>query len=97
MTDRYSKEDLEHIENIESGKYVSVKNLDSLKEEYAKYAINTSEANKNISIAISERDLASLQMRAMEEGLPYQTFISSLLHKYINGRLVDVGVERKRI
>ena len=39
-----------------------------------------------------ERDLKELLKKAHEEGIPYQTFISSLLHKYINGRLIDVNV-----
>jgi predicted DNA binding CopG/RHH family protein len=38
---------------------------------------------------MSEKDLIHLQKKAMEEGLPYQTLISSVLHRYVNGRLVD--------
>jgi hypothetical protein len=44
-----------------------------------------------VSIRISERDLVKLQVRALEEGLPYQTLISSILHKYVTGRLVDTA------
>ena len=35
------------------------------------------------------KDLEAIQKRALEEGLPYQTLISSLLHKYVSGRLVE--------
>ena len=45
--------------------------------------------DKRVNIRMSEKDLVHLQKKAMEEGLPYQTLISSLLHRYINGRLVD--------
>jgi predicted DNA binding CopG/RHH family protein len=40
---------------------------------------------------ISSKDLRMLQKRALQEGLPYQTLISSLLHKYVEGRLVEQG------
>lgn len=44
---------------------------------------------RNINIRISEHDLGRLKKRAEEEGVPYQTLISSVLHKYISERLVD--------
>jgi predicted DNA binding CopG/RHH family protein len=42
-----------------------------------------------VNIRISAKDLEALQKRALEEGLPYQTLIASLLHKYVAGRLVE--------
>ncbi len=95
MDYNYSKDELDVLENIENGNYVSIQNLENAKDEYSQYAKNTYENNRNISIQISERDLNSLQMQALEEGIPYQTFITSLLHKYINGRLIDVNVKKK--
>jgi len=44
---------------------------------------------RNINIRISEHDLARLKKRAEDEGIPYQTMISSILHKYVSDRLVD--------
>jgi predicted DNA binding CopG/RHH family protein len=44
---------------------------------------------RNINIRISEHDLAQLKRRAEEEGIPYQTLISSVLHKYVTDKLVD--------
>ncbi len=61
---------------------------------YSKYAKNTCENNRNINIQISKRDFNSLQMKAMEEGIPYQSFITGLLHKYINGRLIDINIKK---
>jgi len=52
---------------------------------------------KNINIRINELDLASLKRNAEEEGIPYQTLISSVLHKYLAGRLVDEKHIRKSI
>jgi predicted DNA binding CopG/RHH family protein len=44
---------------------------------------------KNINIRINEVDLARLKQRAQEEGVPYQTLVSSVLHRYVSDRLVD--------
>jgi predicted DNA binding CopG/RHH family protein len=45
--------------------------------------------DKRVNIRITARDLTHLQRAAVEEGIPYQTFIASILHKYITGRLVE--------
>ena len=45
--------------------------------------------NKNINIRLSEMDLERIKLRADREGLPYQTLISSILHKYVSDRLID--------
>jgi predicted DNA binding CopG/RHH family protein len=51
--------------------------------------IERSRKTKNINIRITEDDLAHLKQKAEEEGMRYQTLISSVLHKYITDRLVD--------
>ena len=51
--------------------------------------IERSRKTKNINIRITEYDLAQLKQKAEEEGIPYQTLVSSVLHKYITDRLVD--------
>ncbi|MFZ2650212.1 MAG: hypothetical protein WA210_08900 [Burkholderiaceae bacterium] len=45
--------------------------------------------NRRVNIRISSRDLEGLQARAAEEGVPYQTLMASVLHKYVSGRLVE--------
>ena len=52
---------------------------------------------KNINIRINELDLANLKRNAEEEGIPYQTLISSVLHRYLAGRLIDEKHVRKSI
>ncbi|MCK4540788.1 MAG: antitoxin [Spirochaetales bacterium] len=91
MANRYSKEELDIVEAIEGGKFKSIESLDEEKKRYSEYAANTLRKDKRVNIRISERDLQSIQRKAIEEGIPYQTLISSLLHKYINGRLVDIN------
>ncbi len=52
-------------------------------------AKNTLMKDKQVNIRISSKDLDGLQVKAAEEGLPYQTLMSSVLHKYVNGRLIE--------
>ena len=52
---------------------------------------------KNINIRITEGDLARLKKRAEEEGVPYQTLVSSVLHRYVSDRLVDEKHIRKSL
>jgi predicted DNA binding CopG/RHH family protein len=51
--------------------------------------INAANKTKNINIRISAHDIEKVKQRSAEEGIPYQTLISSVIHKYINGKLVD--------
>jgi predicted DNA binding CopG/RHH family protein len=60
------------------------------KADLAKTAKATCKKDKRINIRISARDLAALQRRALQEDLPYQTLVASVLHKYVSGSLQDV-------
>jgi predicted DNA binding CopG/RHH family protein len=51
--------------------------------------INAANKNKNINIRISSYDIEKVKQRSAEEGIPYQTLISSVIHKYVAGKLVD--------
>ncbi len=86
------KKDMEEKEIIESYEKDEWKTISDVKDEtgkYRKYARNTLLKNKRINIRISERDLINIKAKSMEEGIPYQSLISSILHKYINGKLVE--------
>jgi predicted DNA binding CopG/RHH family protein len=60
-------------------------------------ALEAARKTRSINIRISELDLAGLKRTAQEEGVPYQTLISSVLHKYLSGRLVDEKHVRKSV
>jgi predicted DNA binding CopG/RHH family protein len=78
----------EILRAFESGKMRSV----ATKTELAKYrqaARATALKDRRVNIRLSSGDLADIQVRALEEGMPYQTLIASVLHKYVTGRLVD--------
>ena len=86
---KLSEEEKEILDAFEAGELKSVltpkrkKYLQSIAEE-------TFKKDKRINIRISNRDLVLLQRRALEEGIPYQTLVSSVLHKYVSGGLHDV-------
>ena len=84
--DKYEKEILESFEKDE---WETVDNLENKKSRYAQYARNTFLKNKRINIRISEKDFLGIKAKSLEEGIPYQTLISSILHKFISGKLVE--------
>ncbi|NCN82345.1 MAG: antitoxin [Candidatus Pacebacteria bacterium] len=69
---------------LERGEYVSVKNLAEEKKKLAQVAKNTLGKAKNINIRVSEKTVLKLKAIAIQEGLPYQTLASSVLHKFAN-------------
>jgi len=89
MKTKLSKEEKEILESFEKGEWVPVPNLSERKRALAEYARNTLKKDKRLNIRISERDLVELQRKAVKEGLPYQTYVSSIIHKFVNGTLVE--------
>ncbi len=77
----------EIVDSFERGEWRSVRGAKRERSRYARYARATFRKDRRLNIRISSRDLEAIQKRALEEGLPYQTLISSLLHKYASGRL----------
>ncbi|MES0490714.1 MAG: antitoxin [Leptospirales bacterium] len=86
---KLKKHEKEILNSYEEGEWKSVQNLDSKIKEYSNYAKNTLRKDKRINIRINEKDLESIQNIAIDEGIPYQTLISSLIHKFVSGKLID--------
>jgi len=62
------------------------------KAELAKFraaARATAVKDKRVNIRLSSGDLQDIQVKALEQGMPYQTLIASVLHKYVSGRLAE--------
>jgi predicted DNA binding CopG/RHH family protein len=89
MKNNITTEEAEILEIIDNEGLKSIADLSSAKVKYGMYASQTLKKDKRINIRISDKDLQSIQRKAISEGIPYQTLISSLLHKYINGKLVE--------
>ncbi|MFP4038007.1 MAG: CopG family antitoxin [Desulfobacteraceae bacterium] len=83
------KEEKDILDSYERGEWKSIKNLESEIEKHKKYAHNTLKKDKRINIRISSMVLDELQARAAEDGIPYQTLISSILHRFVTGKLIE--------
>ncbi len=90
MKIKLSEEEKEILDSFEKGEWVPTTDLLKRKEELVGYAWNTLRKDKRLNIRISERDLVELQRKAVNEGLPYQMYASSIIHKFVNGRLLEV-------
>ena len=81
------QEEKDLMESIERDEWQPVKNLDQEKEKAIAAARNTLKKEKRINLRLTQKDYHRIQIKAIEEGIPYQTLISSILHKYLNGTL----------
>ena len=77
------------INSIENEEWIPSLESSRLIEEAKKFATSTLKKDKRMNIRIAERDLNNLKVKAMQEGLPYQTLVSMVLHKYVTGQLTD--------
>jgi predicted DNA binding CopG/RHH family protein len=78
------------LETLERGAgWQPVKNLDALKKQMAEAARNTIRKDKRMNIRISQKDMDGIKVKAIEQGIPYQTLVSSIIHKYLSGSLVE--------
>ena len=82
-------DELDLLASYEAEEWKSAKKIKEQKEQYRSYARAALRKDKRINIRISEKDLLALQKRAIRQGIPYQTLISSVLHKYVNGGFIE--------
>ena len=90
---KLNKEEQKILNDYEKGNLSSLPHVKKEMKKYQEYAKATLQKNKRINIRISERDLLHLQRKAVEEGLPYQTFVSSILHKFITGHFTEKRIK----
>jgi predicted DNA binding CopG/RHH family protein len=82
-----NQEEKDLMESIEREEWRSVKNIKIEKEKAITAARNTLKKDKRINLRFTQKDYRQIQIKAIEEGIPYQTLISSIVHKYLNGSL----------
>ena len=90
-----TEEELEIVRAVDAGDYVSVdkEEFDELRSSLKQAASNTIEKlskRKAISIRLLESDIARVKAMALNEGMPYQTYLSHIIHKLTTGRLQSV-------
>ena len=84
---KLDKNEKEVFESFERGEWKSVKNLAASKKHFQQAARETLLKDRRINIRLSRKDLEGIQTKAAREGMPYQTLITSLIHKFIVGDL----------
>ena len=87
--DKFEKDIFESYENDE---WISVDNVKENIEKYVKIAKNQIKKDKRINIRLNSKDLFDLKKKALMEGIPYQTLVSSIIHKFNNGLLVEKNI-----
>ena len=87
---QFDAEEIQILQDFEHGELQIIPNLEKEKQALEESARNTLKKDKRINIRISSRDLKRLQIRAAREGIPYQTYISSTLHKLVAGRMKEI-------
>ncbi len=86
---RLTPEEKSLLDSVERGEWKRIPDFQRESARYQASARATLRKDKRVNIRMAERDLIRFQKTAVHEGLPYQTLISSILHKYINGRLIE--------
>ena len=85
------QEEREILEAYESGKVIPAKDAAEIQKRHQEYAEAMFKKDARINIRLSSKDLRGLQKKALAEGIPYQTLVASILHKYVEGRLHENG------
>ena len=89
MKDQLTEEELDILERYERGELKPVANMEQEIQWAREAARNTFNKTKRVNLRVTERDFNLAHARAREEGIPYQTLLSSVIHKYLSGRLVE--------
>lgn len=97
MSDRNTKDQFQYLddeeralmESLEGDEWHSVEDITATKTEAVQYAKATLKKDRRMNVRMTERDLRNLKVRAAEEGIPYQTLVTMVLHKYVTGKLTE--------
>ena len=84
-----NKEENNILKSYENEEWKSISELEVRKQYYRNIAHRTHLKNRRINIRLSEKILNELKAKSLEEGIPYQTRITSILHKFTSGKLIE--------
>jgi predicted DNA binding CopG/RHH family protein len=84
----------EILKDFEDGKFSSVQNLDEEMQLARTAASNFVKRDNRVNLRISTADLNMVRKIAVEEGIPYQTLMASIIHKFVSGRLIEIPKTR---
>ncbi len=93
---KLDKEEQEILDSFERGEWKPVANRRQEIARHAAYARNTLAKDRRVNIRISSKDLEELQAIAVEDGMPYQTLMASILHRFVSGRFVETSSRSRK-
>ncbi len=96
MNNQLDEEEKALLASIEKGEWEELPDIEQARLDYQKIAKETFNKKRKINLRLTERDAELAQIRALQEGMPYQTLLSSVIHKYLTGQLVDRGRQSDR-
>ncbi len=82
-------EEKELMASVENEEWTSVSDVNLFKKRLMQAAAETAAKDYQINVSVSKRDAEALKTKALEEGIPYQELVTSILHKYVTGRIVE--------
>ena len=86
---KLDKEEQDLLDSFEHGEWSPVADRKREIARHVGYAKNTLAKDRRVNIRISSKDLEELQAIAVEDGMPYQTLMASVLHRFVSGRFVE--------
>ena len=86
---KLNKEEKDILEAYDKGKMKTSSPSKKDKEKIKSMAESTFRKDRRVTIRLYDHDLKGIQKKAMEKGMPYQTLISSMIHQYVEGDLID--------
>ncbi len=86
---KLDKEEKDILDSFERDEWKRVENFKAEVKKHQEYARKTLKKDKRVNIRISSKVLEEIQALAAENGIPYQTLMTSILHRYIHGSLID--------
>ena len=89
MSGELNTEEREILQKFERGELRRSAGADDEVETARQAARNTFNKTRRVNLRVTERDFNLAHARAREEGIPYQTLLSSVIHKYLSGRLTE--------
>ncbi|HIP59424.1 MAG TPA: antitoxin [Campylobacterales bacterium] len=88
-TTQYTEEELEIVDYIENSNPQSIPNLKEEMELITNIVSENVQKKKQVNFRLLESDLEKLKTKALIEGIPYQTLLSSIVHKFVNGTMIS--------
>ena len=89
MNDQLNREEQEILEKFERGELRSAVGAEGEMMIARQAARSTFKKTRRVNLRVTERDFHLAHARAREEGMPYQTLLASVIHKYLSGRLIE--------